>query len=187
MKEQEVWFKNSKGEKLFGILYVPAGDKKFPAVVYIHGFGGGSYETKIKYLCNELAKNGIVALQFDMYDKPTGKSEPDIRYMDIPQQLDATKSAIDFIEKLSYVNKTKIGLTGHSRGGMTVLLYAPTDKRVKVLVSQSATSDFKNTHEWYVTNEGLDIKKWKETGWRTVVKTTGTFELSYDHYIDGLK
>ena len=187
MKEQKVFFKNSKGQKLFGILYVPEGKGPFPAIVHVHGFGGRTFEPKIKFINKELTKSGFVSLQFDMFNKPVGKSEPDIEYMTVESQLDATKSAIDFLETLDYVDKNKIGLTGHSRGGMTVLIYAPTDKRIKSLVSQSATSNFKNTHEYYVNNEGLDLKKWKETGWRHVKKSWGEFKLSYDHYEDGLK
>lgn len=187
MKKDKVTFYNSKKEKLVGFVYVPKGKGPFPAVVHIHGFGAGTYEHKTDYLCNELAKVGIVALQFDMYDKPMGRSEPKIEDMSVSGQIDATKNAIKFILTLPYVDKKRIGLTGHSLGSMAVLLYAPTDKRVKVLVPQSPASNFKDMFDLFQYTEKLDLKNWKKTGWRDAKKAWGNFDLKYYYYEEGLK
>ena len=162
---------------------MPEGEGPFPAVVLVHGYGGGTHENKNIHMCNELAKEGFVALRFDFYDKPNGISEPSIENMSVTQQIDTTKSAIDFISSLEYVDKNKIGLTGHSLGGMTVVLYTPTDDRIKALVVQSAVS------KWGDTNE---LKKYaqpevKERGYLLRNKSWGEMKINYSFYEDGFK
>ncbi len=189
MKTEKVTFKNSKGQKLGGFLHIPTGKGPFPAVVLVHGFGGGSQELKNIHMCKELAKAGFVALRFDFYDKPNGLSEPKIRGMTIKQQVDGTGAAIDFIETSPFVDKNRIGLTGHSLGGMTVLIYTPTDKRVKALVVQSPVS------QWGVTktlgNFAKILKKAKEGKYDKkyfeVVKSWGILKLGFAFYESGAK
>lgn len=38
---------------------------------------------------------------------------------------------MDVFEKLDYIDETEVGITGHSRGGKTVMLAAATDERIK--------------------------------------------------------
>ena len=59
-----------EGKKIGGFLYVPDGKGPFPAVVLVHGFGGGIHEEKNKVMCTELARKGFLAFMFDFYDKP---------------------------------------------------------------------------------------------------------------------
>ena len=132
-------------------------------------------------MCKELASHGFVALRFDFYNKPNNSSEPNIENMSVTQQLDGTKCAIDFIEKLDIVDKDKIGLTGHSLGGMTVVIYTPTDKRVKALVVQSLASTFGNT-------KSLGRFKTKSAmlkGYVSFIKSWGIMRINYSFYVDG--
>lgn len=162
MKIEKVYFKNSKGEKLSGLVYVPDGKGAFPAVALLHGMPGGIHETKNQYMCNALMKSGFVALQFDFYNRPNNLSEPKIENMTMTQQIETTRFAIDFIASLPYVNKNKIGLTGHSLGGTTAILYAASkDPRIKALVIQSAVSQLKNLEKAGINQSALeDAKKY---------------------------
>jgi dienelactone hydrolase len=160
MRVEKISFKNSEGEKLGGLVYIPNGKGPFPAVVLIHGLTGGIHEIKNRYMCDMLMNNGFVALQFDFYDKPNNLSEPKIENTNVTQQVKTTRLAIDFIESLPYVDKNKIGLTGHSLGGMTIVIYAASkDPRIKALVVQSAVSQFGTSETIRQDGKKYDVYK----------------------------
>ena len=124
MEKRKVSFKDNQDKKLRGYLYIPDGKGPFPAVVFVHGFTGGTNEIKNRFMCDRLCDEGFVVLMFDFYDKPNGLSERKLENTNVTYQVEATGCAIDFVEKLSFVDKERIGLTGHSLGGMTAVLYA---------------------------------------------------------------
>lgn len=181
MRKERISFKNRKGQKLGGYIYIPDGKGPFPAIVFIHGFTGGTHEIKNRFMCDRLADEGFVVLMFDFYDN-NGLSEPKIENTNVTQQVKDTGSAIDFIENLDYVDKNRIGLTGHSLGGMTVILYAAQkDPRIKALVAQSAVSKFGETR-----SIGKFRKKGvKEKGYLILDKYDGQYKINYSFYEDG--
>ncbi len=131
-----------------------------------------------------LADNGFVVLMFDFYDSPNGLSEPKIENTNVTQQVEDTGAAVDFVEGLPYVNKNEIGLTGHSLGGMTVVLYAAKrDRRIKALVVQSAVSEFGNTE----ATKKFKNKQVKEAGHLKLDKSWGSVRINYSFYEDGSK
>jgi hypothetical protein len=184
MKIEKISFRNSEGKKLGGSIYIPDGKDPFPAVVLIHGLTGGTHEIKNRFMCDTLMNNGFVVLQFDFYDKPNNLSEPKIENTNVTQQVKTTKLAIDFVESLPYVNKNKIGLTGHSLGGMTVVLYAASkDSRIKALVVQSAVSQFGDSETIKkFEKEGIEKK-----GYVQLDKDWGSVKINYSFYEDGKK
>ncbi len=182
MRKEKVWFKNSNGQKLGGFIYIPDGKGPFPVVVFIHGFTGGTHEIKNRFMCDMLADNGFVVLMFDFYNEPNGLSEPKIENTNVTQQIKDTGSAIDFIETFPYTNKNKIGLTGHSLGGMTIVLYAASrDPRIKALVVQSAVSEFGNT---FATKQ-FRSEEVKKRGYIKLDKYSGSYKINYSFYKDG--
>jgi hypothetical protein len=184
MRVEKISFKNGKGEKLSGLVYIPDGKGPFPAVVLIHGLTGGIHEIKNRYMCDMLMNNGFVALQFDFYDKPNNLSEPKIENTNVTQQVKTTKLAIDFVDSLPYVDKNKIGLTGHSLGGMTIVIYAASkDPRIKALVVQSAVSQF-GTSKVIKQFGKEEIRK---KGYIQLDKSWGNVHINYSFYEDGKK
>ncbi len=182
MKVEKVSFL-FEGKKIGGFVYYPSGTGLFPAVVFVHGFSGGTHESKNKLMCEALAQNGMIAFQFDFYDKPNGLSEIPISDMTVSLQLAVLRKAVDFVCGLNGVDVSRIGLTGHSLGGMTVMLYTPTDSRIKVLVVQSGLSDFGQSRS---TAFGLH-PDWKRDGSKLMERSWGSFSLKYDFIEDGLK
>ncbi len=171
------------GKKVGGFLYIPVGKSTFPAVILVPGFGGGTHEEKNKFMCTELAKNGILACMFDFYDKPNGISEIPIEETSVSLQLKVLGSAVDFVCTLPLVDQTKIGLTGHSLGGMTVIVYTPGDSRIKALVIQSALSDFGQSK-----STAFDYhQEWKERGYTIFNKSFGSMKINYSFIEDGLQ
>ncbi len=134
-------------------------------------------------MCSELAKNGFVAFMFDFYNKPNKISEQKNEDMTISQQVKDISCAIDFISSLKCVDKNRIGLTGHSLGGMSSLLCASQDRRVKAFVAQSAVSEFVNSRAL----AQFENKKWKKKGYVIFSKSWGQMKVNRKFYEDGKK
>jgi dienelactone hydrolase len=182
MKVKQTFF-TSENKKIGGFLYYPSGEGPFPAVVFVHGFSGGTHELKNKQMCEALAQAGILVFMFDFYDKPNGLSDISISDMTVSLQLRILRCAVDFVCDLKDVDKTRIGLTGHSLGGMTVMLYASSDSRIKALVVQSGLSDFGQSRS---TAFGLHAD-WEKAGVKLMERSWGSFLLKYVFIEDGLK
>jgi dienelactone hydrolase len=185
MEKRKVFFTNSRGQKLGGYLYIPDGKGPFPTVVFVHGFTGGTHEIKNRYMCDMLADNGFVALIFDFYDKPNGLSEPSIEDTNVTNQVADTDSALDFVRTFGFVDKNRIGLTGHSLGGMTVVLYASRYHSIKALVVQSPVVEFgKGIGSSLRKFDSNDVRK---SGYLELKKSWGNLRIKYSFYEDGTK
>lgn len=182
MKMDKLFFE-FESKKVGGFCYRPEGEGRFPAVIIVHGFGGGTHESKNKFMCERLAEAGFAAFMFDCYDKPNGLSEIPIENMTVSLQLKILHKIVDFVSAQSFVDKNRIGLTGHSLGGMTVMLYTPTDARIKTLVVQSGVFEFGKS-------QSLAFKyhpQWKKDGYKIFDKSWGNMKVNYGLIEDGLK
>lgn len=89
--------------------------RKAPLIIVTPGFQR-TKETQISYSL-ELAHRGYVTLVVDPYNQGESTSQPP--HSDDP----SIQPAIDYVSRtntLNYVDKTKIGITGHSAGGSQV-------------------------------------------------------------------
>src|SRR3989338_743930 len=168
------------GKRVGGYFYLPNGKGPFPTVVLIHGFGGGTHEPKNKFMCKALAENGFAAFMFDFYNKPNGLSGFPIEETSVSLQVKILRAAIDFVAKQPFCKTMEIGLAGHSLGGMTVLLYASTDNRIKALVVQSGVSDFHTINSY-------NNPRWKQNGYMLFEKSWGEMKINYSFIEDGRK
>ena len=92
--EEKVFFENSKGDKLCGILSDP-GSKII--VVMCHGFASGKDSNTNKRLQKELNDKGIATFRFDFYGHE--ESEGDFENITISEAIDDTLKAIELYEK----------------------------------------------------------------------------------------
>jgi dipeptidyl aminopeptidase/acylaminoacyl peptidase len=92
------------------------------------------------WLYRPLAQKGYVVMPISFRDIP-------VRYY--LKDVEDARNAINYLETLSFVDKARIGIYGHSRGGAAALMTAASgDKRVKSVVSASAPTDhFKSVAE----------------------------------------
>lgn len=63
---------------------------------------------------------------------------PDYDFSRLGRRAYATSRAIDYLYTLPYVDKEKIGLTGHSRNGKLSLMAAAFDERIGAIITSSA-------------------------------------------------
>lgn len=116
--------KQPKPFAITGKLYVPgecSADKKLPAVIIQHGSGMPSSDWYYK-LSEALNKSGIIALVPDSHTARgitgTGKDQSQLSKAD---RLYDTFSAFNFLETIPCVDKSRVGITGYSFGGIIAM------------------------------------------------------------------
>jgi dipeptidyl aminopeptidase/acylaminoacyl peptidase len=116
------------------------GKKTFPALVIITGSGGQDRDGSTifnlyKQIAESLAKAGVAVLRLD--DRGMGKSTIDMTkaaetsYRDL---ISDSRAAFDFLKTRKEIDRTKIGLLGHSEGAETALTIASEDQSVAAVV-----------------------------------------------------
>ncbi|MBI4163318.1 MAG: alpha/beta fold hydrolase [Candidatus Aenigmarchaeota archaeon] len=136
----KIQFNNSKGEKLAGILNIPPGKSKFPAIILAHGFGYHMHETNednvnmFDVLAKTLCENGFVTLQFDFTG--CGESEGDFSKSTLTSHVSDLNSALEILRKLPFVDTKRVGIIGMSFG--TAVTVARGDHNIKAITLLSS-------------------------------------------------
>jgi dienelactone hydrolase len=131
----EITFRNTNQRlDLGGMLFAPAGDGPFPAVVIIHGSGtsrrqNGWYLTLTEYL----QENGIVVLLPDK--RGSEKSDGNWRNASFDDLATDTLAGVQFLKEQNLVAVSRIGLVGMSQGGWIAPIAANKSSEVAFLVS----------------------------------------------------
>ncbi|HED37994.1 MAG TPA: alpha/beta fold hydrolase [Ignavibacteria bacterium] len=136
---EDVTFKNNKdGITLAGTLTLPKGKSPFTAVVLITGSGPQNRDEEILghkpflVISDYLTRNGIAVLRYD--DRGIGKSEgefPKATSLDFAEDV---FSAVQYLETRKEINPEKIGLIGHSEGGLIAPMVAVRTNDVAFIV-----------------------------------------------------
>jgi alpha/beta superfamily hydrolase len=84
-------------------------------------------------IADHLAKNGIATLRFD--DRGTGKSSGNFQEATLEDFASDVLACVAYIQKdPSLKDRVKIGLAGHSEGGMHVLMAAKKNKKIEFVI-----------------------------------------------------
>jgi dienelactone hydrolase len=140
-----------------------------PLVIFIHGFKGFKDWGHFNLMANTFSEAGFVFVKFNFSYNGTTPQNP-TEFDDLEAfgnnnytiELNDLEKIIDWV--LNYqainleINKEKIYLIGHSRGGGIALLKGSEDKRIKKIVTWAAVSDFINR------NKQSTINAWREMG-----------------------
>lgn len=125
----EVVFENSKaGIKLAGTLTMPKEGGPFPAVVLVTGSGPQDRdETLLGHkpflvLADHLTRKGIAVLRFD--DRGVGKSKGDFSKANSADFATDAFAAMEFLASRKEIDSKRIGLAGHSEGGLIAPMVA---------------------------------------------------------------
>lgn len=126
---EEILFENEiDGVVLAGTLTYPKEGNNFSAVVMITGSGGQDRNEELLghkpflVIADYLTKNGIAVLRFD--DRGIAQSTGDHSNATSEDFAKDVLSAVNFLKERKEIDKTKIGLIGHSEGGMIAPLAA---------------------------------------------------------------
>lgn len=97
------------------------GTGKCPIAILAHGFGGDKNWQLMKLVSDSLQMHGIASIRFDFNGH--GESEGDFKDMTVPNEIEDLKRVVRYALKLDECNG-KIGLLGHSQGGVVVSMTA---------------------------------------------------------------
>lgn len=141
---EEVTFQNTKANiSLAGTLTLPMKKGNFPVVILITGSGPQTRDEEIfghkafLVLSDYLTKNGIAVLRYD--DRGVGQSTGDFKTATSADFATDVESAIAYLKTRNEINKKKIGLIGHSEGGLIAPIVAAKSKDVAFIALLAGT------------------------------------------------
>lgn len=142
--EEEIVFENTEANvTLAGTLTLPNKNGKFPVAILISGSGPQDRDESFMghkpflVLSDHLTKQGIGVLRFD--DRGHGKSTGDFGNATTEDFSKDVLSAIAYLKTRNDINIKKIGLIGHSEGGIIAPLAANNSKDVAFMVLLAST------------------------------------------------
>lgn len=136
---EEVTFQNIKaGISLSGTLTLPEKEGRFPVVILISGSGPQNRDEELLghkpflVISDYLTRNGIGVLRYD--DRGVGASTGDFKTATSAHFAADVASAIVYLKTRKEVDSKKIGLIGHSEGGLIAPMVAGKSDDVAFIV-----------------------------------------------------
>jgi fermentation-respiration switch protein FrsA (DUF1100 family) len=187
MINQKITFKNKHDQKIVGIIDKPNSSTKNPMIIICHGFKGCKEEAILADTAKKLVDSGFATLRFD-FTNGIGESEGLMEDITVGHYVEDLNCVIGYAEELDFVDKDKIGIAGHSLGGMACLLEASKDKRVKCLVSFSGVFNFSIVRKLSAEKEGFTLGDWKKQGFAKFHSYSKNLDVKvkYKFYEEGI-
>ncbi|HMG92511.1 MAG TPA: alpha/beta fold hydrolase [Chryseolinea sp.] len=136
---EDVTFINSQANiTLAGTLTLPSAAGNYPAVILVSGSGRQNREGETSghkpflVIADYLTKHGIAVLRHD--DRGVGKSTGNFNAATTADFASDAASAVEYLKTRKEIKTDKIGLMGHSEGGMIAPMVACASKDVSFLV-----------------------------------------------------
>ncbi|PZX59628.1 hypothetical protein LV84_00836 [Algoriphagus ratkowskyi] len=143
-RSEDVIFENKQAEILLaGTLTMPEKEGTYPAVVLISGSGPQNRDEELfghkpfLVLSDYLTKNGIAVLRYD--DRGTAASTGDFGSATSVDFATDVASAVQYLQSRPEIDKSKIGLIGHSEGGIIAPMVAGDSDDIDFLVLLAGT------------------------------------------------
>ncbi|SHM44866.1 alpha/beta hydrolase family protein [Flavobacterium xinjiangense] len=141
---EEVTFENKTDKNvLAGTLSLPQKEGRFPAVILISGSGPQNRDEELMghkpflVLADYLTKKGIAVLRFD--DRGVAKSSGDFKKATTMDFAKDVQAGVDYLRSRKEIDKNKIGLIGHSEGGVIAPIVAGNSKDIDFIVLLAGT------------------------------------------------
>ena len=141
---EDVTFQNNQANiTLAGTLTLPKKEGNFPAVILITGSGPQNRDEELLghkpflVISDYLTKNGIAVLRYD--DRGVAQSKGDFKTATTVDFASDVESAIAYLKTRKEINSKKIGLVGHSEGGIIAPMVASQSKEVSFIVLLTGT------------------------------------------------
>ena len=139
-RAEEVTFTNKKeGNTLAGTLTIPEGDGPFPAMVLVSGSGQQNRDEELMnhrpfwVIADYLSRRGVAVLRYD--DRGMGGSTGEVlNATSLDFSYDA-EAAFDYLLNRKEINVSRVGILGHSEGGIINFMVAERRPEVAFLVS----------------------------------------------------
>ena len=143
-KQEKVQFENSSDQvTLAGTLTIPDGSGPWPAMIMISGSGPQDRDETILdhkpflVIADHLTRNGMAVLRYD--DRGTAESTGTFGTATSEDFARDAESAISFLESRDDIRSDRIGLIGHSEGGVIAPMVAARNDKVSMIVLLAGT------------------------------------------------
>ncbi len=143
-RDEDVTYDNkAQNVTLAATLTIPQGKGPFPAVVLITGSGPQDRDESLLghkpflVLSDYLTRHGIAVLRAD--DRGTAKSTGNFATATTADFATDTEAGVAYLKTRPEINPQKIGLIGHSEGGVIAPMVAARNKDVAFIVMMAGT------------------------------------------------
>ena len=140
----EVTYPNMKDSvTLAGTLTIPRGNGPYPAVLLITGSGAQNRDEEVfghrpfLVLSDYLTRQGIAVLRVD--DRGVGESTGDFKSVTSEDFARDAMAGVAYLKTRADIDPRKIGLLGHSEGGIIAPMVAAQSKDVSFIVLMAGT------------------------------------------------
>ncbi len=137
---EEVSFTNEKeGNTLTGTLTIPKGKGPFPAMVLVSGSGQQNRDEELMnhrpfwVIADYCARHGIAVLRYD--DRGIGGSDGEVMNATSWDFSYDAEAAFDYLRGQKLIDASRVGILGHSEGGIINFMVAERRPEVAFLVS----------------------------------------------------
>jgi dipeptidyl aminopeptidase/acylaminoacyl peptidase len=195
MKIIENKFLIGNAARVFGFdLYLPDSfnhSESFPLLIFAHGFKGFKDWGHWQKMAEGFAVHGFAFLKFNFSHNGTSPQNP-TEFSDLEafgnnnfsKELADLKTVIDWVweNAAEYrLDKSRICIVGHSRGGPIALLTAAKDERIAALITWASVHELD-----YAWQDAEQLKNWKENGvqYSLNARTGQQMPLYYQLYED---
>ncbi len=138
LSEDVSFFNATDSVTLAGTLTLPSAQGKFPVVVLISGSGPQDRNEELLghkpflLLADHLTRNGIAVLRYD--DRGVAKSKGKFSSATSADFAKDVLAAVSYLKTRKEIDPKKIGLIGHSEGGLIAPMVAAQSKDIAYLV-----------------------------------------------------
>jgi pimeloyl-ACP methyl ester carboxylesterase len=138
-REEEIIFRNSDSSIQYGAtLTIPRNAHRFPAVVLITGSGQEDRDETIfghkpfLVIADYLSRRGIAVLRVD--DRGVGKTTGEVQHATTADFAKDVTAAVQYLRSRPEIDKARIGLAGHSEGGLIAPMVAAQTKDIAFII-----------------------------------------------------
>ena len=137
---QEPFCFRHRGALVAGMLHLPPGRSRSPAVALFHGFTGQRCEPNFIFvrLSRRLEEVGIASLRFDF--RGSGESEGEFEDMTPLGEVSDGRAALRQLRNAKRIDPKRLGVLGFSLGGLVAALVAAREPALKSIVLWAAVA-----------------------------------------------
>ena len=135
---EDVEIESAPEVRLAGTLVMPTGAGPFPAVVLVAGSGRMDRDETILdhrpllVIADYLVRHGIASIRYD--DRGVGKSSGSFENATTADFADDAEAALRYLQRTQGIAANRVGILGHSEGGLVGPMVAARNKQVAFVV-----------------------------------------------------
>ncbi|WP_294332513.1 alpha/beta fold hydrolase [uncultured Chryseobacterium sp.] len=164
-KKQNIIIPNPETKDFLADAFYPEGGEKLPLVIFVHGYKGYKDWGAWNLMAEKFVKAGFFFVKFNFSHNGTTVDDP-FNFGDLEafgnnnysRELSDSGVVIDYFAADPAVDKDKIILIGHSRGGAISIIKTYEDERIHGLITLASV----DTLDRFPKNEAFE--NWKRAG-----------------------